>query len=237
MLSLGILPVSNVFSVKSCYNILNDGGCRSMYKKSIWKSAAPLKVNIFAWLVCHDKIISKDNLQKRSWTGSLQCNICNYLVESTLHIFLHCTASTVISSFFVSRALELINCAKISYIFSFHHALNFKFSYQCWNSLVLAIIWTLWLNRNALIFRHFGLNINSIFHQILLLFLYWTDILTAGQDNLSHTLNQVKQDWDQAHPVQDFPSMAPVSGTGRAQVDSLGPSTSVAISGLANPVV
>ena len=31
------LTSSNVFIVKSCYNILNDGGRRSLYKKSIWK--------------------------------------------------------------------------------------------------------------------------------------------------------------------------------------------------------
>ena len=56
------LTSSNVFSVKSCYSMLNDGGCRSMYKKSIWKSAAPLKVNIFVWLAYHAKILSKENL-------------------------------------------------------------------------------------------------------------------------------------------------------------------------------
>ena len=72
------LTNSNNFTVKSCYAILNDGECRSLYKKSIWKSAAPLKVKIFGWLMCHDKILSKTNLHKRGWTGSLYCDICRY---------------------------------------------------------------------------------------------------------------------------------------------------------------
>lgn len=42
------LTSSSVFSVKSCYNILNDGGHRYLFKKSIWKIAAPLKIKVFA---------------------------------------------------------------------------------------------------------------------------------------------------------------------------------------------
>ena len=61
--------------------------------------------------------------------------------------------------------------------------------------------------------------------------------MAAGQDNLSQTLSQVKQDWDQAHPIQDNSTMAPVSGFGGAQGDSYGPSTSAAISELAEPAI
>ena len=65
----------------------------------------------------------------------------------------------------------------------------------------------------------------------------WTDTLTTGQDNLSQTLSQVKQDWDQAHPIQDNSTVALVSGFGGAQGDSLGPSTSTTISGSVEPAI
>ena len=144
--------------------------------------------------------------------------------------FLHCNVFRVIWDFFISGANELLNSTKISEIFSLHHALKFRFPYLGWNSLVLPIFWTLWLNRNAIIFRNSGRNINSIFHHILLLVSCWTDILAARQDNLSPTLSQVKQDWDQAHSTQDIFPMAPISGFGESP-------TSAAISGSANPIV
>ena len=183
--------------MKSCYNILNDGGRRSLYKKSIQKSAATLKVKIFDWLVYHDNILFKANLQKMNWTSSLHYNLCNYPVES-LHIFLH---SRVIWDFFLSVAHEILYRINISDIFSLHYALKVNISYQGRNSLVLAILWTLWLNKNAINFRNLGRNINSIYHHILLLTTFQTDTLIAGQDNLSQTLKQVKQDWDQTYPA------------------------------------
>ena len=78
------------FSVKSCYNILNDGGLISAFRTNIWKSIAPLKVKIFSWLVFHGKILSQVNLIKRGWTGPLYCDICGFYEESFSHIFLHC---------------------------------------------------------------------------------------------------------------------------------------------------
>ena len=52
----------NLYSVKSCYALLNDGGLRSLYGLDIWKCKVPIKTKVFAWLVTHDKILSRENL-------------------------------------------------------------------------------------------------------------------------------------------------------------------------------
>ena len=77
----------NLYSVKSCYALLNDGGFRSQHGMDIWKCSAPLKIKVFTWLVIHDKILSKENLVKKGWLGSLFCVFCDYAVESTMYIF------------------------------------------------------------------------------------------------------------------------------------------------------
>lgn len=41
------LTNNNEFTIKSYFDILNNGGFRSLFKKTIWKSAVPLKVKIF----------------------------------------------------------------------------------------------------------------------------------------------------------------------------------------------
>ena len=120
---------SAVFSVKSCYTILNDGGHRSLFNRSIWKNAAPLKVKVFAWLTCHDKILSRDNLQKRGWTGSVSCNICSYSIESFHHILLPCNVSRVIWDFFLSSANDLFFILSMSFNSNFGFLSNLEESY------------------------------------------------------------------------------------------------------------
>ena len=41
------LTPNKIFSVKSCYNFLNDGGLRSKFSVDIWKAAVPCKIKIF----------------------------------------------------------------------------------------------------------------------------------------------------------------------------------------------
>ena len=78
---------SQVFTIKSCYNVLNDGGLRSPFKNTIWKSAVPLKVKIFSWLTLKDKILSRANLIKRGWQGPSHYYIYGHQNETVMHIF------------------------------------------------------------------------------------------------------------------------------------------------------
>ena len=55
----------NSFPVKTYYTLINDGGLRSQYRLHIWKSCASLKIKIFAWLVTHNKILSRENFVKK----------------------------------------------------------------------------------------------------------------------------------------------------------------------------
>ena len=81
---------NKLYSVKSCYAILNDGGLRSQHAMDIWKCKVPLKTKVFTWLVVHDKILSRENLAKKGWLGSIGCVFCGCAMESTRHIFLQC---------------------------------------------------------------------------------------------------------------------------------------------------
>ena len=94
---------SSVSSVKSCYTILNDGGHRSLFTKSIWKNVAPLKVKVFDWLACHDKIFSKVDLQKGN--GLDWCLVISIIVLlNPLIIF--CCIALLLDLFGISSYLE-----------------------------------------------------------------------------------------------------------------------------------
>ena len=91
-----VLTPNKLFTVKSCYNFLNDGGLRSRLSVDIWQVAAPLKIKIFVWLATHDKTLSRENLGKRGWPGPQCCAICGCSLESNNHIFLQCLVAVSI---------------------------------------------------------------------------------------------------------------------------------------------
>jgi hypothetical protein len=76
------------FSVNSIYKNKMEDQVLIPYK-FLWKSKLPQKIKIFIWLVVRNKILTKDNLKKRNWNGSLECCFCG-VDESIDHLFFHC---------------------------------------------------------------------------------------------------------------------------------------------------
>jgi hypothetical protein len=53
----------------------------------IWKLRIPLKIKVFMWYLIKNIVLTKDNLAKKQWKGSLKCVAC-ILDESIQHLFL-----------------------------------------------------------------------------------------------------------------------------------------------------
>jgi hypothetical protein len=49
----------------------------------IWKLKLPLKVRICIWYLIKGVVLTKDNLAKRHWNGSLKCCFCN--IDESIH--------------------------------------------------------------------------------------------------------------------------------------------------------
>jgi hypothetical protein len=79
-----------VFTVKSCYNFINDGGIRCAFTRIIWKAKIPEKVKIFIWLATKNRILTTENLKKRGWVGRDSCSLCNEAEETNFHILITC---------------------------------------------------------------------------------------------------------------------------------------------------
>lgn len=88
------LTPSGVFSVKSMYADFMDG--QTVFRrKYIWKLKIPSKVKKFMWFLDRQVILTKDNLAKRNWQGSLKCCFCD-ADESIQHLFLSCHLARII---------------------------------------------------------------------------------------------------------------------------------------------
>jgi len=102
------------------------------------------------WLVLHDCILTWDNLLKRGWQGPSICSFCKLNVESTLHIFFHCSFANV-TWHHICSSLGLTG---------FNYCVSMEAYYRHWFStmvnhraLFLFVRWHIWLCRNALIFN------------------------------------------------------------------------------------
>ena len=88
------------FSVHSMYTVLIVSQA-SLCCKQIWRLKLPLKLKVFMWYLFKGVVLTKDNLARRQWRGSVQCCFCN-LSESVQHLFFDCHLAK-----FIWRAIQV----------------------------------------------------------------------------------------------------------------------------------
>lgn len=155
------------FSVSSCYGALCSGYITfdplnryDIAFSLIWKVQVPLKVRFFGWRCLMDKILSKEKLLHRgslNFVSNSACVFCNGVLESSSHLLLNC------------RVVELVWKDMAEWLeLEFNSMNNFREIFLVWRylciqkntkrcrvgSVWLAIIWSLWLCRNCIIFKN-----------------------------------------------------------------------------------
>jgi hypothetical protein len=80
---------TGTYTTASLYRELTFPGVMNRWMLAIWEANLPLKIKIFLWLVCNDRIQSADQLVRRKWPGDANCKMCG-LTETTEHIILRC---------------------------------------------------------------------------------------------------------------------------------------------------
>jgi hypothetical protein len=147
------LDKKGVYTIKSLYNEIFFPGFENKWMLCIWTARIPLKVKIFLWQVCNDKIQSAEQLKRRNWEGPIECKMCGQ-VESAEHIFVDCVLAKYGWSFFrdvlewtdTPNSLEDLSCKLVEG--NKRENANFAYIFGC-------LAWTLWLMRNDLIFNNY----------------------------------------------------------------------------------
>jgi hypothetical protein len=88
--------MSDSFSVKNLYSIINWGGLRHVSLDSIWKSAAPKKCKVFAWLLSKGRIKVRSVLLRQNIVNDDSCPFGCNARETVEHFALDCAHSTQI---------------------------------------------------------------------------------------------------------------------------------------------
>jgi hypothetical protein len=70
-----------------------EGSRRFNFIQSIWKSEAPVKCRVFAWLAILGKCNTADCLEEKGMPHNAACVLCLSQPESALHLLATCTVS------------------------------------------------------------------------------------------------------------------------------------------------
>jgi hypothetical protein len=81
-----------LYSSQSLYSTINFRGIVPIYIPSVWKLVAPPRVHFFFWLLSKNKILTRDNLEKRRKLDDNTCIFCSE-PESVCHLFYECVVA------------------------------------------------------------------------------------------------------------------------------------------------
>ncbi|GJT97592.1 RNA-directed DNA polymerase, eukaryota, reverse transcriptase zinc-binding domain protein [Tanacetum coccineum] len=85
------LESSGDFSVKSARSFIDDLLLPKADVPTRWVKVVPIKINIFGWRVCLDKLPTRLNLSLRGIDiPSILCPLCSIAVESSSHLLFSC---------------------------------------------------------------------------------------------------------------------------------------------------
>jgi hypothetical protein len=139
------------FSVNSLYKEMKSSQT-AVPSNFLGKTRLPHKIKVFLWLVRYKKILTKDNLFKRHWQGSLDCVFCG-LMESIGHLFFQCPMTRFVWRIF-QIAFNLISIPRDTvdlfgpWINSFCKTEKKLVLFGCG-----AVLWAIWQTRNDCCFN------------------------------------------------------------------------------------
>ena len=142
--------------------------------KQIWKMKMPLKTKNFAWYLRKGVILTKDNLAKRNWQGSLQCCFCHH-DETITHLFFQCKLARSIWSV-IQVASNLYPPRSAANIFgNWLRGIDHKYRILI-RVGAIAIIWSLWLCRNEMVFNDKPSSPLQVLYRCTALFRLWSPL-------------------------------------------------------------
>jgi hypothetical protein len=80
---------SDKYYVQSLHAVVNDRGVRQIFTPVVWKVPVPSRLHVFLWLLCNNKVLTRDNLAKRRKVDNMNCLFCNEQ-ETVSHLFFDC---------------------------------------------------------------------------------------------------------------------------------------------------
>jgi len=130
----------------------------------IWSAKAENKCKLFAWVLIQNKLLTADNLARRSWPHQPSCSLCNGPMESGLHMCLSCPFAQEVwiqvlawENLTLPQQIDPTSFSSIEEWWGETEALFPKDCRRMYNGAVIYTLWNIWKERNRRIFEHSSL--------------------------------------------------------------------------------
>ncbi len=164
---------SENFSVRSTYAFSQDGGVKVVLFDRLWGSKAPLKVKIFVWTALKGRILTKDKLAVRGWTGDATCVLCGLATETVNHLLAECHTTTTLLGAQLLFLRHLCPGSTATMLWENCSSPGGSLGHRE-RTILLASWWTLWLERNRRIFDNRSTSAKQLLGGARSLRLLWT---------------------------------------------------------------
>ncbi|KAK8534667.1 hypothetical protein V6N12_057311 [Hibiscus sabdariffa] len=135
----------------------------------VWHGVAPPKVEIFLWFFVRQRISVRVELAARglilSLINDVSCPLCGQAPESVVHLLFSCNVAWKVwmrCAAFWGLSLTFPGDPK-SFLLAWHGSGVSKSKDSIWHLIPFAILWTIWLFRNDIIFSKSHLDCSQLF--------------------------------------------------------------------------
>ncbi|XP_057761014.1 uncharacterized protein LOC130981433 [Arachis stenosperma] len=139
---------------------------RYSFTSAVWRGFVPPKIELISWFVLDGRVNTKDRLCRLGVIApnDNMCVLCCKAVESAFHLFIGCEVTCQVWSawlFALGRLWTMPGSLK-EHFQSWTTGSVRKEDTRRWFMGFYAVIWTIWVERNATIFRNQDTNVEGI---------------------------------------------------------------------------
>ena len=177
---------SGHFSAKSAYNVMrgdSSEGAEDIVFEELWKIKVPNKILVFAWRLLRDRLPTRRNLHRRQVElNDRTCLFCSSMEEDTGHLFFLCSKINPVWW----KTLSWVNIVGPLPQNPKQHFLQHIFGVaqgvrgNRWRWWWLALTWSIWQQRNKILFSNDTFDANKIMDDVSFLLWTWLRSLEKG---------------------------------------------------------
>lgn len=163
------LNKNNLFSINSAYNSI--GTCVAPPREDIWPLIwhwqGPQRVKTCVWLAAKGKLLTNLSRMKRGMTMSGACQLCSSEEESIIHVLRDCGVAQSVLKAMVSP-IDWNSFMQGDTKAWITNNLRKKVMWRGldWKSVFAVTVWSIWNNRNRVIFDSTDVNIDGVIRSI-----------------------------------------------------------------------
>ena len=148
--------ISDGFSVRHMYRKLMFSPPFDFPSKSIWNPIVPPKLGFFAWEASWGKVLTLDQLKRRGIPLANRCFLCEEYEETIDHLLIHCARAKLLWDLLLAITEDnwVFPRTVRQLLLAWQSAGVGKKRKRVWMAAPLCLFWTLWLERNRVVFEN-----------------------------------------------------------------------------------